>query len=48
LGGFGLAEVPLAVQEPSNLKRFIALMLLMQVTQVLLLSKKKQYERIFL
>jgi hypothetical protein len=48
LGGFGLAEVALAVQIPSNLKRFIGLMLLIQGTQLLLLNKKKQYERIFL
>lgn len=48
LGGFGLAEVALSVQVPANLKRFIALMLLIQGTQLLLLNKKKQYERIFL
>ena len=48
LGGFGLAEVPLSVQAPSNLKRFIGLMLLIQATQLLLLNKKKQYERLFL
>jgi apocytochrome f len=48
LGGFGLAEVALSIQVPSNLKRFIGLMLLIQATQLLLLNKKKQYERIFL
>jgi len=48
LGGFGLAEVALSVQSPANLKRFIGLMLLIQGTQLLLLNKKKQFERIFL
>ena len=48
LGGFGLAEVALSVQVPANLKRFIGLMLLIQATQLLLLNKKKQYERLFL
>ena len=48
LGGFGLAEVALSVQVPANLKRFIGLLLLIQGTQLLLLNKKKQYERLFL
>jgi hypothetical protein len=48
LGGFGLGEVALSIQSPANLKRFISLMALLQVTQLLLLNKKKQYERIFL
>ncbi len=48
LGGFGLGEVALSVQAPDNLKRFLGLMLLVQGTQLLLLNKKKQYERIFL
>ena len=48
LGGFGLGEVSLSVQAPDILKRFIGLMLLIQGTQLLLLNKKKQYERIFL
>lgn len=48
LGGFGLGEVALSIQSPANLKRFIAIMALLQVTQLLLLNKKKQYERIFL
>jgi hypothetical protein len=48
LGGFGLAEVALSVQTPVNLKLFIGVMLLIQATQLLLLNKKKQYERIFL
>lgn len=47
-GGFGLAEVALSVQSPANLKRFIGLLLLIQATQILLLAKKKQFERIFL
>lgn len=48
LGGFGLGEVALSVQAPNNLQRFVGLMLLIQATQLLLLNKKKQYERIFL
>jgi apocytochrome f len=48
LGGFGLADVALSVQVPNNLKRFIGLMLLIQGTQLQLLNKKKQYERLFL
>ncbi len=48
LGGFGLGEVALSIQSPDNLKRFLALMVLLQVTQLLLLNKKKQYERLYL
>ena len=46
LGGFGLAEVALSIQFPDNLKRFLSFMVLLQVTQLLLLNKKKQYERL--
>jgi apocytochrome f len=48
LGGFGLGEVALSIQSPDNLKRFLSLMVLLQVTQLLLLNKKKQYERLYL
>jgi apocytochrome f len=48
LGGFGLGEVALSIQSPDNLKRFLSLMVLLQITQLLLLNKKKQYERLYL
>jgi hypothetical protein len=48
LGGFSVAEVPLSLQESANLKRFLAVLVLIQATQLLLLTKQKQYERLFL
>jgi hypothetical protein len=46
MGGFGLSEATVAIQDAVILENYLGVVLLIQFTQIGLVSKKKQFERI--
>lgn len=45
MGGFGLSESTITIQDPVIMRNYLGVVLLIQVTQLALVLKKKQYER---